>query len=421
MVRHMKCGLWGGVAAVVALSWAAPVWALAGGTTYPRLLCYSSRLNEMPESWRAQVAKYDVVVELGTIRPEMLADLQRYNPRIRVLAQVQPQYAVPMAGGDWWVADTTWSINRRAQFYCSMNDWYLRDIYGRPIELGGGTWLVNWTRYCPIGRYGSSKGLRASQWYARMLGDIAGKWRWDSKNTPNGIMFEILADCLGSYGHLEQLALADPDRDGVAEWVSASCSVGGAAQPLSVLMRTENWTFWSELSHALPVEVPLLINENNDYIGPYWRRNLSGMKLENWMASPVFGWTDYWDSPKGFGYEWAEKHMRRGGNPRLYGWDMSIVRTAQTGGIHDERMFRLGLGTALLGDGFFQWSLDDRTPQWRPEFDRSLGVPTGGYRKIAVGPDTLYARWFTKGNVVVNPNKHMVGGIAAEDARITWR
>jgi len=402
-----------------------------GGATYPKLAAYTSRLNEMLPAQRADLARYDLLVHLWTIRPEMLSEMRRYNPRLRVMHQIQPQYAQRVESENpWWLADTLWSPARKAQWYAYRNDWYLKQTNGQRIDAGGDDFILNWTPYCPRGRYGASKGLRLAQWYPQMLAEICLSGRpwpamdWDRTDglRMNGVVFEILADCLGSYGHLKQLANADPNRDGRPEGVWSSCSVGGSTQPLSNLMRMENAVFWSYLRSLFPQEAVLLVNENSDHIGPVWRTYLSGMKLENWDPND---WRRWWYGLDGRGYLWAERRMgRSAGLPdRLKGWDVSILRLAwdvnRTEADNAKRL-RFALGTALLGDGFFYLSPgDDRMALWREELGIDLGIPTGDCRAVAIGADTLWSRAFSKGRVVVNTGTRTRAAVGPMDARFT--
>lgn len=416
------------------LLWPAIASAWNAGETYPKLAVYTSRLNEMRYQDRAALARYDLMVHLWTIRPEMLSELRRVNPKLRVFHQLQPQYAAKVESANpWWLADTLWSPARKMQWYAYKNDWYLRTTSGQLIDAGGNDYIINWTPFCSNGTYKTSKGLRASQWYPKMLSEIclsgnvwpAMDWNRTDGLRMNGIVFEILADCLGSYGHLDVLKHADPNHDGRAEGVWSTCSTGGSTQPLTGLMRMENALFWSYLRTLFPAEIPIIINENSNYLGPAWRTQLSGMKLENWDPKQ---WKRWWYGADGFGYLWAEKRMGRSPSlpDNMRGWDMSILRLAwdKNRALADnERRARFALGTTLLGDGYFYLSPgDDRmAPTWAA-LDLNLGTPIEDFRIFAnaVG-DTIWIRDFTHGSVRVNPNERYMMGVPPGDARfLEW-
>ncbi len=418
---------------------AAPALATRGVENSPKVLTYSSAMSELPPAVRDTLSWYDVIVCMD--RPTTLQGLRQRNPNQRYLWQVQPQYSEPYAEQlPWWLPDTTWSAKRLFMLYVKQNNWYLRDINGQ-IITDGVHQFVNWTRYCPVGTYGSAKGLRASQWMASvglpaitLSGRGMPPWSWDSYDSYNGLMFEILADCLGSYGW-GALQYADPNQDGIAEGVTHTCTGGGTNDPLSVLYREENEEFYQRLSAVFPDDFVFTINENTSPVGPWWRTRLSGMKLENWMRGLGADWLDWWDyfygiTPPdypdqnwGSGYYWAEQMYDKPVEDRLKGWDLSFIVTwneQNKSGVENLRKMRLGLGTAMLGDGYFDYSLDDRHPQWQPEFDWDFGNPMGNFTRELYGADTLYVRTFTKGMVSVNPNATSVDGVTAGDSRFTF-
>lgn len=417
-----------------------PAAATRSVENYPKVLTYSSGINELPAATQDSLSWYDVLVCMD--RPETIASLRARNPDQRYLWQIQPQYVEGYTEQNpWWMPDTLWSPKRLFMVYAKQNDWYLRDINGN-IVTDGIHYLINWTADCPVGTFGSSKGLRASQWIASVAlpaitlsgrGPLP-RWSWDSYDSYNGIMFEILADCLGSYGW-QNYQYADPDRDGVAEGVTHTCSMGGANDPLSVLFRAENEEFYARLAAAFPQDFVFTINENTSPIGPWWRTRLSGMKFENWMRGCCPNWGDWWDwfygiTPPGqfdtnwgAGYYWAETSFDKPVDDRLKGWDLSYIVTwkeKNKAPAENLRQMRFGLGTTMLGDGYFDYSYDDRRPQWQPEFDWDFGLPLAEFSKELYGADTLYVRAFSKGMVEVNPYGHKVNGVSVHDTRFTF-
>jgi len=416
----------------------------AGGTrrveNYPKVLAYSWAIGLLPEATRDTLSWYDVLVCAD--RPEVLSSLRQKNPGLRFLWTFSPQFVTLPAGENpWWIADTLWSVSRLFQFYAEKNDWYLRDTAGRPIESGPHR-VVNWTRHCPPGVYGSSRGLRAAEWIASVAlpaialsGRYWEPWSWDSRSAYNGVMFETLVDCLGSYGW-QPYANADPDRDGAPDGVYSVCTDGGWQDPLSLLFREENEIFYSRLRDRFPESFAFLMNENHQFIGPWWSTRLSGMKLENWMRPSNPSWFTWWDqfygltppwepgSNWGAGYAWTEASFDNGAEDHQRGWDRSFIqawiepgRSAQ----ENERQMRWGLGTAMLGEGYFCYTADQRMPEWPGEFDYDFGQPIGDFqRELPGGADTLYVRQFTRGMVEVNPNDASLGGVGPRDSRFTF-
>ncbi len=429
------------LAGLIAIFLSTPSRGRDRGQSYPKLLVYSSAIGHLPDATQDSLSWYDVLV--CSDRPEVVASLRARNADLRLLWSLSPQFATPpdSAATPWWLPDTLWSPSRLIQHYAQKNDWYLRDTSGRPIT-DGSSFVLNWTRYCPPGVFGSSRGLRAAEWIARVaLPGVAfsrqtqESWSWDSRSAYNGFIFEILADCLGSYGW-EIYAQADPNRDGVADGVYSACSATGADDPLSVLMREENDLFYRDLDAAFPTDFVFLSNENNRYIGPAWCTRLSGMKLENWMRPSNPSWMDWWDwfyglTPPwdpgenwGVGYAWTEAVYDRQTADSLKGWDLSFIQVWAEQDRSDEenlRQMRLGLGTAMLGDGYFAFTRDQRYPLWQREFDWDFGPPLGPFaRELPSRGDSLYVRFFRRGMVEVNPNDSVESGVPARDSRFTF-
>ncbi len=422
------------------LTLATPATGTRMDENYPKLLVYSSAIGQLPAATQDSLSWYDILVCYD--RPEVIQSLRARNPGLRCLWSVQPQFATPPAGDNpWWMPDTLWSPSRLIQYYAQKNDWYLRDTAGQVIT-DGSSYVLNWTRHCPAGTFGSAKGLRAAEWVAsRALPQIAlsrrywDAWSWDSGTAYNGFMFEILADCLGSYGW-PLYTQADPDRDGVAEGVYSACSTSGSEDPLSLLMREENDVFYGLLEAAFPSDFVFLINENNEYIGPSWRTRLSGMKFENWMRSSNPSWHDWWDwfygltppwAPTenwGAGYAWAESQFDGPVADGMKGWDLSFIQVWEEPTFSEDenlRQMRWGLGTAMLGDGYFTYTKDQKYPKWQREFDWDIGLPLGPFaREIESSADTLYVRLFERGMVEVNPYDRQVSGVPARDSRFTF-
>jgi chitodextrinase len=411
------------------------------GVTYPKKALYSFHLSVDPEVWE-EVARYDLVVTTWET-PEAIAAWRSQNPDIKILFRWSPQVALPNSEDEtFWYPDTTWSLLRLVQFYALQNDWFLRDTDGNRIQAWG-QWMLNWTRYCPKGTYGTSRGLTYAEWLARVaIPQIVlnspdwEPWGWGS-TAYDGIHFEVLVDCMGSF-YIAGLENADPDRDGLPEGVSQTCTQGGDQDSLSILFREVNEAFFQDFQAVVGDEIPYVMNMNNPYMGPSWRETAWGVKVERWLDENR-AFQDWWDWFYGLrnwngqelwgpGYKYAEDHYRPQGPDDRTGWDLSLLELfvrPEWSASKRERMARFGLGTALLGDGYFVYTEDEATVLWRPEFDWDLGQPLGDYAaELVLGPamqiDTLYVRNFQEGVVLVNPQDHEVGEVPAEDAVIAF-
>jgi len=429
--------------------WIAPVDATKGKRGFPGSLVYTHSIGHWSEAARDTIAWHDVVVTFD--RPEMYRELRDRRSRIggerdlRFIYAWQPQWAV-YDESDWWHADTTWSPLRLIGFYAQQNDWWLYNTRGERIRDYGGSdfWtFLNWTRHCPVGTYGTSKGLRASEWIAEVVlpwlllhrfGEpgIGEPWSWDNYEgaAQNALILEVFSDCLGTVSR-EVLCDADPNRDGIAEGTCRSCSEDGN-QPYDLLTRMENFSFWRDFGPFVNEhpEMVVLVNDGSNYGDPMWRFQLSGMKMENFMASSRhMDWWDWFYGSNGIGYYFQEQAFGRPGLPdRLQGWDVAWITA-----YHDPRYpnstprrVRLATGTALLGgQGMAQVTHQGqggtgRLFYWPRVWDMDLGQPSGEFQKELHGQDTLYTRGYRYGLVEVNPNAQPRNGIGSLDARFTY-
>ncbi len=415
-------------------------WAIRGVERYPKVLVYACNVGGMTQAQLDTLAWYDAAVlpeGPGTVQA-----IRRRNPSIELYFDWMPQNIVSWHENDTsWYPDTTWSLIRLAQLYAIKNDWYLHDIYGARIPEWGG-WAANWTRYCPKGTYGTSRGLNYVQWLVQVaipqIVESGAAWpRWGpGSGGYDGLMLEILVDCVGSFGY-QAYENADPDRDGQPEGVDASCTTGGDQDSLSILYREMNDTiFHPKISQLQDEGIPILLNVGNKYLGPSWRTDVTGIKLEGWMSNydscPWMTWWDWFyglENPShtemwGPGYKWAETFVGHKHDPTEEGWNHTLLQVYPLSNWPEDecqRVKRWGLGTTLLGGGFFTYTKDGCNPWWQPEYEWDFGTPLADFtEETYVGhslADTLYVRQFSKGFVEVNPNSYIVNGVAAQDSR----
>ncbi len=404
------------------------VWALAlssslagahdGGATYPRLATYTYGVDRMSGAARDSLARYDLLV--CTERPEVVRDLRARNPQIRLAWAAEPIFAAPVDWHTFPSGDRAWSLRREWEAACAENGWYLRDTQGRVLDMGAEGLMVNWTRYCPLGVVGAARGLRASQYYVQMLkricvsGSYWWPWTWDDFTTYNAVMIEVLPDCICGYAPAG-IERADPDRDGIAEGCPTRACRTPQYAPLTILMKAENAIFWRRLRELCP-DLVVLASGGFSYTGPTWRGKVDGQKLEMFLRDGR-DWRAWWyGGAEQAGYAWCERTLPRG-------WDRTIVPTYLTG-YDDARRTRLGVATALLGDGYAMLTRDQHRPAWAPEMSIRLGVPVGPLRQWIYGTDTLWTRTFRdpatgkRGHVLVNPNLRWIAGVPPWDARI---
>lgn len=382
----------------------------------PRIAQYARVYTERTEEQRRILAKSDLLFMMCT-----LDDIAHLRGLVRgtqpnIVMVLQPQYVLKWNGQpDWWEYLVGESLDHSFQQMCFWNDWYLHDPDGRVLSDGGITNYVNWTPYCPRGpeklpdgRPNPGKDLRASQWYMKKLVEVASQWRWDSGGGWNGLMFEVLVDCLGSHGHLDVLSRACPKwpTSRATEGVYDLCGSGGADDPLSIYMKAENGAFYRDLCRKLP-DLKWFMNDNNKYIGPWWRSNGLGRKLENWIDGP---WKEWMFGDLG--------HTSYFDNRDLEGSDWNVIyildHPEKSRAWNDQRV-RYGLGSTLLGDGLFCYASEkEEGPLWHPLFDIELGEPLGPCYRAAVVD--VWMRQYEHYRIVVNPSDRTLRGCPPHDA-----
>lgn len=391
----------------------------------------SSRLTEEDKN---SLAQCDWLV--GFLSPADLADARRRSEKpIRFAWPLEPQHARlwDPEGPDknpWWMTEAlTWSFDWALVRACGFNpQWFMRDVDGAMIPYAPG-FLLNWTKHCPPGndKLTDCHNLRVSEWCAYRLARLAASYRWDDANAvQNAVMFEILADHLGSLWTDHRLQYADPNGDGHAE---GDRGVGGENDPLSLLMQEENVHFWdilqTELARRRRSDVVFWMNDNSRISGPIWYRECAGVKLENWMRQPARA-----DETT----RWLRWYCD--GDPSLIGppdeprADPSMafvyIRYEPSRGIQwNERRLRLGVGTSLLPvrPALSGWIGADRTGQMElgldhPLYHRELGEPLN---PIGEKDGYIYVREFERCIVRVNPSVYQVGDVAPHDAGFEWR
>jgi len=427
-----------GIAATLAIFCWIGLAPLAGANrydpaSYPRLGAHARYFFSYSESQWDTLSRFDMLSTKA--RPEEIAEMRRRNPHQRIFFRHMPQIIPDWSTEGDWQADTLHCLFRLSQFYALQNDWYLYDIHGERMMQWGG-YAANWTRYCPRGVYGTSKGLTFSEWFASVaMPQIMTQspawgepWGWGSR-AYDGIAWEVLTNCPACCAEDEYLG-ADPDRDGLPEDIEGTCWNGGADDSLAILFTEANDDFYQRIRAWIDPALVIVPNWSVPETRPSWQYELNGLKLENWRPSGTSKdswWSLFYGRRRsggryiGDGYHCAERYMNPSGPDSLNGWDVTWIHLWNTTGDwtpeYAERMRRYGMGTAMLGDGYFLYDEDPVYPHWFDIYDYDFGRPLGDYQREYTPPETLYVRLFEKGFVEVNPYFHPVRGVPAEDSR----
>jgi len=421
-----------------------------GEPGYPRTVAYISNPGSKTEAEIDSLAWFDLLV--GQFTPGVVEGLEQRNPHQRRLWNLMPQTFVNWdEDHTYWYPDTSYSLNRLCQYYAEQNDWYLYDIHGNRIIEWGGYYTANWTRYCPKGVYGTSKGLTYPEWFVQVAVPQVSKnnpaWEdWgEGSSSLDGLAFEVFCDCVNIVAPEDQFLLADPDRDGIAEGIASYCWDGGSQDSLSILFREANEGFRATFRAAWGNDFIQMVNRGSQEVGPHFIDQFNGIKFESWSAWHGSGepndpdsWWPYFYGRfhsngdwRSHGYLFAEQVMQSTGVDRYEGWDWSLIQIlAERWGPWPEeekqKLMRFGVGTSMLGDGYFmfaKYNPSNTGSLWFPEFDWDFGTPAGDFGKEIVyesTADTLFYRLFEKGLVQVNPYKRIVKEMPAQDSQFSF-
>ena len=416
---------------------------MTGEETWPKLMTVSAPLENATEGRKDTLSWFGAIAT--NAGPEAIADLRSRNPNQRIYLRWMPQN-VPSwpEGHTYWLPDTASSVMLLSFYYVIQNDWYLYDIYGERIEEWGG-YAANWTRYCPKGTYGTSVGMTYAEWLIEVaIPQMAyntlqrpdhpwERWGWDTHGTAyNALDWEILFDCPHCCV-VDQWLYADPDRDGEAEGIETWCWEDGWQDSLSILMREVNEDFFPRIRANLAPDLVIRMNRAGYKMNPSWTYEMNGLKLEEWEPYRDHEPQSWWGwmygrmaggESIGDGYLFAEQHMHPFGVDEREGWDVTYIEVFNRNQEWDEdfrqQMLRWGLGTSMLGDGWFCMKWSETYPYWFDEYEWDFGAAVEDFQKEVWGLDTLYVRRFLRGAVEVNPYEHAVGGVAPQNSRFAF-
>jgi hypothetical protein len=437
--------VWG----IVSLS---PVGATRGGVpTYPKTIVHIGTGGALTEAQLDTLSWFDTVH--GRFSPTILNKLKSRNPNQQYMYRIMPQMFIWWEDEQtYWYPDTSSSLMRLCQFYGLQNDWYLYDTNGDVHTQYGGYKTANWTRYCPKGTYGTSKGMTYAEWFINVAvpqiaynSGVWDDWGWDSESYA-GLTFEVMVDCPSDRPPADMFALCDPDRDGIPEGNYETCWNGGSSDSLSILFREVNHYFSTRFREVTRDDFVYQTSHHDRWSGPDWMDQYNGVKLERWRPWANDGtvehgaswWSKFYgqyDSTGEFiaqGYYFAEGFHQPFGIDEREGWEVSYIQiiTDEWGVWPDQerqQKMRWGLGTSMLGEGYFMQAPIDGANDgavWFPEFEWDFGAAAGEFDKRLVTylaeQDTVYYRLFENGMVEVNPYEHVLDEIPAEDSRFSF-
>lgn len=346
-------------------------------STTPKIALTIQTINNLKpneEQSIVEAAKYDMLI--GYNRPEYISRVRQKNPDNISLYQTNPTsvFKPELMTDNWMVNDTLWSLDRLKQWYVKKNaemgcDWLYRNVDGSPIERWH-AYEANWSCCCQEGLYGDSKGLTYKDW----LVEKAIKRIIDNdtfKKSYDGFEFDVIESCMNWDTSFENV---DIDEDGVSDGGKLYC---GSDQYNRFRTQTEKSTeeFLSKVMASVPNT--FIVMDGQDRVTTESATKINAWKIENWMRQDGASknWIDWWNGTNNTtGYFRAEQKLNRYGDNPLFdtyqGWDLSVLelKIPKWWSPYDAKKFaRFGLGTSMLGDGYFSVKWEDYSFMSIPE------------------------------------------------------
>lgn len=323
---------------------------------YPRLANYFLK-GEISDKEAEELAKWDVLVlgmEAPFLNPGLIRILKKKNPKIKILAYVSSE-EIPLKAKDLSKENPWFKLYKQVED----KNWWLRDDKARALSIWLGTRLINvasdWNTYLP----------------EFMHQEVMASGLWD------GIFYDVIFDRISWVNNGE----IDINNDGIKD-------------PAYLIDSEWQKGMIKLLSYSRLLEGPGKIIVGNGATN-YYDRFLNGRMFENFSAK-----------------DWAEKmkdyqNFRNGYQPFL-----AIINsnTENKGGWDNFSKLRFGLGSALMGDGYYSFDHGDQDHSqlwWYDEYGVGLGRPkTEGFNIFEKNNkeirESVWRRDFENGLVLVN-------------------
>jgi hypothetical protein len=406
--------------------------------SYPRVLNldWNNTINAY------YMSRYDLVSLSTRIQNDQLDSLRALNPSIRRL--VATSYYIwfyagpsgyPYQWGPWNASDPVYGWDRKFWDLLQNNNWwmYAVDSTGTRYHaaMAFNMWMGNFTTHCPK----NAQGQRLCDVYADFLCDnlLAGK-HFD------GVFFDY---CTRGIAWMNWYMWGNCPYNGncndpnVAHTPDTKFKTafdadlnGQPDQPDSL----DSWwqagmnIIHNRLRQRLGANAILVGNGNQQY------PQLNGTMIENFPL--ILGALD--PAPNPYGYRWNANMFSTGfgylgENSIVFSqpqYNMILAYTpdslntvfAPNRTVDRERQKRYTLGSTLLGDGYYCVNgIGNFWYWWEPEYNLQLGWPTGPATLFTLGPvNYAYVRYFTNGEVWVNPTANYMPASGSRPAVSAW-
>ena len=388
------------------------------------------------------LSRYDMVSLSTRVTNVQLDSLRALNPSIRRL--VSTSYYMwffagpsgyPYQWGPYNASDPVYGWDRKFWDLMQNNGWWMSAVDSSGVRyhasMAFNMWMGNFSSHCPK----NAQGKRLCDVYADFLCDnlLAGK-HFD------GIFFDYCSrgiawmdwhmygncdynqNCLDpNVAHTPDTKFAtafDCDNDGHAE----------STDSVDVWWRAGMDIIHNRLRQRLGASAIIVGNGNQQYT------QLNGAMLENFPF--LLGAGD--PPPNPYGYKWNSNMFSTGfgylgANSLIFAqpqYNMILTYTSDPANTifepnrtaNRERFKRFTLASACMGDGYYCVNgIGNFWYWWEPEYDLQLGFPTGPCQQVIPAQGYLcYVRYFTNGEVWINPTSYPLDHIGARPAIAPW-
>lgn len=319
---------------------------------------------QLKESDVDALSKWDVVVldyDQQVRYPEKLRELRTLNPSIKILAYIQSEE----------VADARFSEPQEypgAKLASRLDPaWYVHDAQGHTTNFWPGTSLLNVTDLGPAG----ATGERWNHFLPRFIHDeILSTGLWD------GVFLDNTFEGISPYAK----SSVDLDRDGKAD---ATTDADKAWQAGMKKM----------LTNVAQYDPNALVVGNGGYA---YADQLNGAFFEHF---PSWSWAPNWQQ--------FRDTISKNRAPSFTALNVNTDNTVAPG---NYALMRYGLGSAMVGGGYYSFDQGDYNHDvtwWYDEYEAPIGAPKGVPRIFAGGSGStivpaVWGRDFQNGLVLVN-------------------
>lgn len=317
-----------------------------------------------------QLAKWDLVIlgmQVQDTNPEIFSSLRALNPKIKIIAYLsamefpeQNYINLESANGPWH--------KMRAEIN---QGWYLKDGSGNIHSIWPGNNSFNLTKFCP-----EINGQKVNTWLPQFVKhELIDSGRWDGVFFDNAL--ESIKDTNNGKVDINNDGVVDEKTFADSEWQNG----------VTAMLK--------ETRRLLGAGKIIMVNSSG-----YAHDFLNGRLYETWPHSWLGGWAGSMRD-----YANLEKEIK-------YSPETIVLNpnTNNSGAQNDFQKVRFGLGSALMGGGYFAFDFgtnDHSQLWWYDEYNVNLGAPIGEPKNLlntknARFENGVWRRDFENGIVLVN-------------------